>query len=292
MGTCPLLCPSAFPGLSQDTLAVCRVQPCLQHPGLGSCSVTFVPGEPSAAGVPKMWEQQEEGQERSLPGDTPAHAPCGWQWWSTGAAGETGEAEDKGFGWVSAVTGDNSEHQQCLQNDHKALMKQVEEALHQLHAREKEKQARDEAEALAEAMSQAQSVPQAFAKVNAVTPGSPASISGLQVDDEIVEFGSVNVNNFQNLQNIATVVQHSEGRPLSVTVLRGGKKVHVGLTPKPAVSLTRMVEAFTQLRAGFLRLGQLSALLSACAAARSGGLHQRVPAGSRRLTVLHSDVRG
>ena len=62
-----------------------------------------------------------------------------------------------------------------LQNDHKALMKQVEEALHQLHAREKEKHAKDEAEALAEAMGQ--SLPQAFAKVNAVTPGSPASIS-------------------------------------------------------------------------------------------------------------------
>ncbi|XP_065708013.1 26S proteasome non-ATPase regulatory subunit 9 [Patagioenas fasciata] len=118
----------------------------------------------------------------------------------------------------------------CLQNDHKALMKQVEEALHQLHAREKEKRARDEAEALAEARSQSQ--PQAFARVNAVTPGSPASISGLQVDDEIVEFGSVNINNFQNLQNIATVVQHSEGRPLSVTVIRSGRKVHVGLTPK------------------------------------------------------------
>ncbi|XP_026715771.1 26S proteasome non-ATPase regulatory subunit 9 [Athene cunicularia] len=117
-----------------------------------------------------------------------------------------------------------------LQNDHKALMKQVEEALHQLHAREKEKHAKDEAEALAEALSQ--NLPQAFAKVNAVTPGSPASISGLQIDDEIVEFGSVNINNFQNLQNIATVVQHSEGRPLSVTVIRSGKKVHVGLTPK------------------------------------------------------------
>lgn len=26
-----------------------------------------------------------------------------------------------------------------------------------------------------------------------------------------MEFGSVNANNFQNLQNIATVVQHSEG---------------------------------------------------------------------------------
>ncbi|XP_009996743.1 PREDICTED: 26S proteasome non-ATPase regulatory subunit 9 [Chaetura pelagica] len=118
----------------------------------------------------------------------------------------------------------------CLQNDHKALMKQVEEALHQLHARDKEKQARDEAEARAEALGQG--LARAFARVNAVTPGSPASISGLQVNDEIVEFGSVNVNNFQNLQNIATVVQHSEGRPLSVTVMRGGKKVHVGLTPK------------------------------------------------------------
>ncbi|XP_032054804.1 26S proteasome non-ATPase regulatory subunit 9 [Aythya fuligula] len=126
----------------------------------------------------------------------------------------------------------------CLQNDHKALMKQVEEALHQLHAREKEKQAKDQAEALAEALSQSQSQdqglaqPQAFARVNAVTPESPASVSGLQVDDEIVEFGSVNVHNFQNLQNIATVVQHSEGRPLSVTVIRNGKKVHLGLTPK------------------------------------------------------------
>jgi len=38
-----------------------------------------------------------------------------------------------------------------------------------------------------------------------------APFQGLQVDDEIVEFGSVNANNFQNLQNIATVVQHSEG---------------------------------------------------------------------------------
>ncbi|NWX85973.1 PSMD9 ATPase, partial [Nothoprocta pentlandii] len=120
----------------------------------------------------------------------------------------------------------------CLQNDHKALMKEVEEALHQLHAREKEKQAKDEAEALAEARSQEQGQPRPFARVNEVTPGSPASLSGLQVDDEIVEFGSVNAHNFQNLQNIATVVQHSEGRPLSVTVIRGGKKVHVGLTPK------------------------------------------------------------
>lgn len=120
----------------------------------------------------------------------------------------------------------------CLQNDHKVLMLQVEKALHQLHAREKEKRAKDEAEAQAEAMNQDQSLPQPFARVNAVTPGSPASISGLQVDDEIIAFGSVDTHNFQSLQNIATVVQHSEGKPLSVTVIRNGKKLHLGLTPK------------------------------------------------------------
>uniref|UniRef100_A0A8C9N238 26S proteasome non-ATPase regulatory subunit 9 n=1 Tax=Serinus canaria TaxID=9135 RepID=A0A8C9N238_SERCA len=141
-----------------------------------------------------------------------------------GAESPLGEASPTPCVLVVSPTG--------LQNDHKAVMKEVEEALHKLHAREKEKHAKDEAEALAEAMSQNQSLPQAFAKVNTVSPGSPASVSGLQVDDEIVEFGSVNANNFQNLQNIATVVQHSEGRPLSVTVIRGGRRVHVGLTPK------------------------------------------------------------
>ncbi|XP_068937870.1 26S proteasome non-ATPase regulatory subunit 9 [Petaurus breviceps papuanus] len=127
----------------------------------------------------------------------------------------------------------------CLQNDHKALMKQVEEALHQLHARGKEKQARDAAEAQNEALNQGQgpsrspswSPPRPFAKVNSVSPGSPASNSGLQVDDEIVEFGSVNAYNFQNLQNIGTVVQHSEGHPLNVTVLRGGERLQLRLVP-------------------------------------------------------------
>ncbi|XP_055261207.1 26S proteasome non-ATPase regulatory subunit 9 [Moschus berezovskii] len=123
----------------------------------------------------------------------------------------------------------------CLQNDHKAVMKQVEDALHQLHARDKEKQARDLAEAHREALSHSQSQglspPQAFAKVNSVSPSSPASIAGLQVDDEILEFGSVNTQNFQSLQNIGSVVQHSEGKPLNVTVMRRGEKHQLRLVP-------------------------------------------------------------
>lgn len=61
-------------------------------------------------------------------------------------------------------------------------MKQVEEALHQLHARDKEKQARDIAEAREEARnrrlgSSSPAPPQAFARVNSISPGSPASIA-------------------------------------------------------------------------------------------------------------------
>ncbi|KAG8514958.1 26S proteasome non-ATPase regulatory subunit 9 [Galemys pyrenaicus] len=122
-------------------------------------------------------------------------------------------------------------------NDHKAVMKQVEEALHQLHARDKEKQARDLAEAHREAVSRSlgQSErlgsPQPFAKVSSISAGSPASDAGLQVDDEIVEFGSVNTQNFQALQNIGSVVQHSEGKPLNVTVIRRGERHQLRLVP-------------------------------------------------------------
>lgn len=35
-------------------------------------------------------------------------------------------------------------------------------------------------------------------------------LQGLQVGDEILEFGSVNTQNFQSLHHISTVVQHSE----------------------------------------------------------------------------------
>lgn len=36
-------------------------------------------------------------------------------------------------------------------------------------------------------------------------------LKGLRIGDEVIEFGSVNASNFKNLQNIASVVQHSEG---------------------------------------------------------------------------------
>uniref|UniRef100_A0A8C7CWC4 26S proteasome non-ATPase regulatory subunit 9 n=2 Tax=Oncorhynchus kisutch TaxID=8019 RepID=A0A8C7CWC4_ONCKI len=116
----------------------------------------------------------------------------------------------------------------CLQNDHKAIMVEIEEALHRLHAREKAKRDQDQAES----MEQEVTLPSPFARVDAVSQGSPACQAGLRVNDEIIAFGSVNTRTFQNLQNIASVVQHSEGKPLSVTVIRNGQKTQMGLTPQ------------------------------------------------------------
>lgn len=120
----------------------------------------------------------------------------------------------------------------CLQNDHKAIMVEIEEALHKLHAREKAKREQDETEAQEEAMEQQVTLPPPFARVDAVTQGSPACGAGLRVGDEVIEFGSVNTVNFQNLQNIASVVQHSEGKSLRVIVIREGQKAQMSLTPQ------------------------------------------------------------
>ncbi|XP_076021285.1 26S proteasome non-ATPase regulatory subunit 9 [Genypterus blacodes] len=120
----------------------------------------------------------------------------------------------------------------CLQNDHKAIMAEIEEALHKLHAGEKAKRELDQAEAQTEVMEQEVVPPSPFARVDAVTPGSPACGAGLRVGDGVVEFGSVNTGNFQSLQNIASVVQHSEGKPLRVLVIREDQRVQMSLTPQ------------------------------------------------------------
>lgn len=54
-------------------------------------------------------------------------------------------------------------------------MLEIEAALHQLHAHERAKRERDQQETLEEAMEQESALPSAFARVDHVTQGSPAS---------------------------------------------------------------------------------------------------------------------
>ncbi|KAK7169905.1 hypothetical protein R3I94_000214 [Phoxinus phoxinus] len=118
----------------------------------------------------------------------------------------------------------------CLQNDHKAVMVEIEEALHKLHATARVGERKDETKMEATGQTVSQSSP--FALVDAVTQGSPAFQAGLRVGDEIMEFGSVKTQNFRNLRDIASVVQHSEGKSLRVGVFRNGQEVHLSLTPQ------------------------------------------------------------
>lgn len=95
-----------------------------------------------------------------------------------------------------------------------------------------------------------------FAKVNAVTPGSPAEQAGLRPGDAIRRFGHVNWLNHEKLSKIAETVQRNEDvgemrvelsrviadhplkRPVLVKVLRKGtngdadEEVQLQLTPR------------------------------------------------------------
>ncbi|KAH9381713.1 hypothetical protein HPB48_010532 [Haemaphysalis longicornis] len=119
----------------------------------------------------------------------------------------------------------------CLLNDHKALMKDVERALHDHHAqisRNGAGETREEQELIAEV-----SALKPFAVVGNVENGSPAQTAGLMSGDKIVKFGSVSAGNFRDVMDVAAVVRHSVGQPVNLYVKRGSSTVPVVLTPKP-----------------------------------------------------------
>ncbi|KAK6173313.1 hypothetical protein SNE40_016788 [Patella caerulea] len=117
----------------------------------------------------------------------------------------------------------------CLQNDHKALMKEIEETLYEIHAQAREKQNTDEPMEISVNKPVREQEP--FLIVDRLDPGSPAADGGIQVGDEIIKFGSVMKENFTGLPCIGTVVQHSKGKPLHITALRDGELVKLSVKP-------------------------------------------------------------
>ncbi|KAG0378423.1 hypothetical protein BGX24_003872 [Mortierella sp. AD032] len=143
-----------------------------------------------------------------------------------------------------------------LKNDMKALMLQIEEALHAVHAEALEEKQRQAAEKKKEqellgTMPAGSAAPTTtttptitdeavlerslppFARVNAVAPDSPAHEAGLVQGDRIVVFGTVNVNTPNTLPTLSAHVQSRENKPIVVKVQRGDSTDLVSLILVP-----------------------------------------------------------
>nr|XP_058961379.1 26S proteasome non-ATPase regulatory subunit 9-like [Pocillopora verrucosa] len=118
----------------------------------------------------------------------------------------------------------------CLQNDHKALMKEIEEGIHEVHAQAREQKNKQETQQDQEVEDISTKL-KAFLRVDSVANASPSFQAGLKAGDRILQFGSINGENFHSLADIASIVQHSKGRPVNVTVERGERTKAITLTP-------------------------------------------------------------
>lgn len=119
----------------------------------------------------------------------------------------------------------------CLQNDHKNLMKRIENGLHGYYGTCPEPSISNTQQMDVDP-SEEDNYTAPFAKVTIVSEYSPADTAGIHVNDEIIEFGSINFKNFRNITDIAAVVQHSENAKVNVKIKRGERFVKVQLVPK------------------------------------------------------------
>ncbi|KAJ3648655.1 hypothetical protein Zmor_020443 [Zophobas morio] len=121
----------------------------------------------------------------------------------------------------------------CLQNDHKAIMKKIENGLQGYYSSTSVDQTNGSQDIEMRDYDSAAVIHETpFAKITLVSPGSPAEFAGLSANDLIVEFGSINSTNFKSLADVGTVVQHSEGSEILVKLKRGERFVTALLVPK------------------------------------------------------------
>jgi 26S proteasome non-ATPase regulatory subunit 9 len=132
-----------------------------------------------------------------------------------------------------------------LQNDHKAIMKDLEEGLHRVHALDRRhgdyednavraRVVQVEAEAPLQTVDAVTSEPdprRAFALVDEVFENSPSSVAGVRVGDEIVRCKHVTFETPNALEVFAGLVKASENEELDVVMRRGESTMRVTLTP-------------------------------------------------------------
>jgi 26S proteasome non-ATPase regulatory subunit 9 len=146
----------------------------------------------------------------------------------------------------------------ALTNDHKALTRQMEPLLHQLHSLSNDPGPSnglpDRTErppnpqlvppppawlgngrgsgAAGAADSGMADVPPPFAVIDEVSLASPAEEAGLQLGDQLCRFGAVTWRSPGTLQAVAAELAENEGVAVEAVVLRSGAPVSLRLTPQ------------------------------------------------------------
>ncbi|KMQ97442.1 26s proteasome non-atpase regulatory subunit 9-like isoform 1 protein [Lasius niger] len=123
----------------------------------------------------------------------------------------------------------------CLTNDHKALMKKIEEGLHKVHGLAMGSEAQEPVPNVSDSQEIESVSLEPFLRVNLVSPGSPAEIAGIQVEDLILEFGSIHYRNFKSLTDIGKLVENSRYKTVNLKIKRGSNSIVLSLTPRPWV---------------------------------------------------------
>ncbi|KAL5110872.1 26S proteasome non-ATPase regulatory subunit 9 [Taenia crassiceps] len=111
----------------------------------------------------------------------------------------------------------------CLNTDHNEVMKQLEAVSARLLSKTRASSAEatdtDLTATRPSTEPPSRSVP--FLLVDQVTPGSPADLAGICVDDRVTRFGSILASNFTGLQAIAEMVKSIEPKgAIPVSLLR------------------------------------------------------------------------
>ncbi|KAK4415100.1 26S proteasome non-ATPase regulatory subunit [Sesamum alatum] len=70
-----------------------------------------------------------------------------------------------------------------------------------------------------------------FAMVDEITEASPAAEDGLQLGDQIVKFGNVEIGE-NLLQRLAAEAQQKQGQAVSLVVMRQGALINMTITPR------------------------------------------------------------
>lgn len=131
-----------------------------------------------------------------------------------------------------------------LNTDHKDLMRKVESLMSRIYKIESEQ---DQPTVILEVTINDHSVstenklkndermsamPLSMFLVDSIANDSPATVSGLKLHDEILQFGNISYITANFLIEVSNLVANSVGQTIPVMVKREGKTVHLELIPK------------------------------------------------------------